>query len=146
MLETITTYTTFTLWKDLILNRSDGLDGDGNGDYEDGARQQLADGLLILMATTGGWVTYIDGGFYSGCPVAIQRPLLLNYSTFESNSRVPPLFSVVGVIHVSRRGEGESLSFRFELACMREVRCLDSAGYSFLYYFYYFGGSFGDGL
>ena len=62
MLETITTYTTITLWKDLILNLSDGLDGDGDGDYEDGDRQQLADGLLILMATTGGWVTYIDGG------------------------------------------------------------------------------------
>ena len=97
------------------------------------------------MATTGGWVTYIDGGFYSGCPVAIQRPLLLNYSTFESNSRVPPLFSVVGVIHVSRRGEGESLSFRFDGLYARST--LPGLRWVFLLLlFYYFGGSFGDGL
>ena len=76
------------------------------------------------------------GYIYSGCPVAIQCLLLLNYSRFEPFPRVPPLFSVVGVIHVSRRGEGESLSFRFELACMREVRCLDCAGYSFFFYYF----------
>ena len=101
-------------------------DGDGDDDYDYYGDFDGGDNRRV-------------GYIYSGCPVAIQGSLLLNYSQFEPFPRVPPLFStVVGVIHVSRRGEGESLSFRFELACMR-VSCLDCTGYSFFYYFYYFG-------
>jgi hypothetical protein len=58
------------------------------------------------------------GCIHSGCLLAVQCFLLFNCSQFEPFPRVPPLFlSVVGVIHVSRRGEGDG---SYELACKRE--------------------------